>query len=63
MIVAAYLMGDGIYLHRQIPPAQQDDSASIQVIHVPLTDARWMQAAGAVQHFATSSDPTPDLTE
>lgn len=63
MIIAAYLMGDGVYLHRQIPPAQPDEPGELQVIHVPPTDARWVGAAEAVQHFAASDDPLPDLTE
>lgn len=63
MIVAAYLMGGGVYLHRQIDPVQPGELPALQVIYVPPTDPRWMIAAEAVQHFATSDDPLPDLTE
>lgn len=63
MIVAAYLMGDGAYLHRQIDPAQPEEPSVLQVIHVLPSDDRWMMAAEAVQHFATSDEPLPDLAE
>ena len=63
MIVAAYLMGEGVFLHRQIAPARPGDPPGLQVIHVPPTDHLWMVAAEAVQHFAASDVPLPDLTE
>lgn len=57
MIIAAYLSGDSIVVHRFLTPE------AVEVLHIRPDDPRWMQAAEAAQHFAASAEPLPDLTE
>lgn len=57
MIGAAYLSGDSIVVHRLLTPE------AVEILHIRPDDPRWMQAAEAAQHFASSAEHLPDLTE
>ena len=55
MLVAAYIIDGVIYLHRQTAPD------ALEIVAVRAADPHWLAAAEAVQHFAGSADPLPDL--